>query len=85
MAKMVRKQVYLGASHDRLLKERARQYRVTEAELIRAAIDRGIGPGPTPAPDPAAWKEVEAFLARRRRKRVPRQRRRWRREDLYER
>lgn len=85
MAKMVRKQVYLEASHDQVLKERARKYRVTEAELIRAAIDRGISPAPPTAPDPAAWKEVEAFLARRRRKRAPRGRRRWRREDLYDR
>jgi len=35
MTEMIRKQVYIEPRHDRLLKERARRYRVTEADLIR--------------------------------------------------
>ena len=45
---MVRKQLYLTAEQDRKLKELARQRRVTEAELVREAID-----SLPPAEDPA--------------------------------
>jgi hypothetical protein len=85
---MIRKQVYIEAHHERLLKERAKRYRVTEAELLRRALDQGLAPTTRPPgipPDPAAWREIEAFLARRRRKRAPRRARTWRREDLYDR
>ena len=36
---MIRKQVYLEQRHDRMLKKRAGQRGVTEAELIREALD----------------------------------------------
>jgi hypothetical protein len=42
MAGMIRKQVYIEPRQERLLKERAKKYRVTEADLIRQAIDRGL-------------------------------------------
>ena len=42
---MVRKQVYIEERHERLLKERAKTSRVTEAELIRRAIDRELADG----------------------------------------
>src|SRR5437867_9689888 len=66
MEEMIRKQVYIEPRHERLLKERARRYRVTEADLIRQAIDRGLERTPTRAPDPEAWKQVERFIRRRR-------------------
>lgn len=37
---MVRKQVYIEPRHDRMLKRRAKQQGVTEAEIIREALDR---------------------------------------------
>src|SRR3954453_21950447 len=37
---MIRKQVYIEPLHDRMLKQRARQRGVTEAEIIREALDR---------------------------------------------
>jgi hypothetical protein len=37
---MIRKQVYLERRQDRMLKRRASQRGVTEAELIREALDR---------------------------------------------
>lgn len=82
---MVRKQVYIEARHDRLLKERAREYEVTEAELIRRAIERGLGRPSPAAPDPAAWRAVERYIARRRRGGAAARRRRWTREDLHDR
>ena len=36
---MIRKQVYIEPRHDRMLKQRARQRGVTEAEVIREALD----------------------------------------------
>jgi hypothetical protein len=43
---MIRKQVYIEPRHDRMLKRRASQRGVTEAEIIREALDRvevGVG------------------------------------------
>lgn len=40
MPRMIRKQVYIGPEQDRMLKRRARQRGVTEAEIIREALDR---------------------------------------------
>jgi hypothetical protein len=37
---MIRKQVYIEPRHDRMLKRRASQRGVTEAEIIREALDR---------------------------------------------
>ena len=84
MADMVRKQVYIEQRQERLLKERAKKYRVTEAELIRRAIDRGLERTASRAPDPEAWKKVEAFIARHRRQRVAQRERGWTREELYD-
>ncbi len=82
MAKMVRKQVYIEERHDRLLKERAKKYRVTEAELIRRAIDREVA---TTAPDPTAWDELKRRIERYRKK-APRARVvTWTRDELYDR
>ena len=38
MARMVRKQIYIEESHDRLLKEKAVMTGLTESELVRRAI-----------------------------------------------
>ena len=84
MTEMIRKQVYIEPRHDRLLKERARRYRVTEADLIRQAIDRGLERTPTRAPDPEAWKQVERFIRRRRTGRLRQQKRAWTRNQLYD-
>jgi hypothetical protein len=37
---MIRKQVYVEPRHDRMLKRRARERGVTEAQIIREALDR---------------------------------------------
>lgn len=84
MAEMVRKQVYIEQRQERLLKERAKKYRVTEAELIRRAIDRGLERTASRAPDPDAWKSVETFIARHRNQRVAQRQRAWTRDELYD-
>ena len=90
MERMIRKQVYIEPRQDRLLKERSRRYRVTEADLIRRALDKGLEAGTTSAPNPEAWREIEKYIARRVKgagasPRGRRHRRRWTREKLYDR
>ena len=84
---MIRKQVYIEERHDRLLKLRARQRGVTEAEIIREALDRADVGGSRAGhlSDPAAGRKAISFmrsLARRHRK-APAGRR-WTRESLYD-
>ena len=85
MAEMVRKQVYIEPRQERLLKERAKKYGVTEADLIRQAIDRGLERTAPQVPDPEAWKQVERFIERRRTGRLRQRKRTWTRDELYDR
>ena len=85
MAEMIRKQVYIEPRQDRRLKMLAKDLGVTEAELIRQGIDRGLPPMPTSRPNPVAWKEALRFIKARRRKRIPKRKHRWIREELYDR
>ena len=83
MGRMVRKQVYITAEHDDLLKRRAVSSGVTESELIREGIER-VGRAPLVRRDAAAWHEALAFMHERAgRARVGRGRS-WTREDLYD-
>lgn len=83
MAEMIRKQVYIEARQERLLKTLAKDLRVTEAELIRRGIDRGLDRMAGARPDPAAWSEAERYILARMRKGTIKRKRRWTREDLY--
>ena len=89
MAQMIRKQVYLETRQDRMLKRRARQQGVTEAEIIRKALDAAAAGGNVArgrtGPDPDAALRALAFmrsLAARRSK--GKRGRDWSRADLYE-
>jgi len=87
MAVMVRKQVYLEPRQDEWLKYLAKKRGVSEAELIRQAIDRQISGtgGAVLPPDPAAWEQALQFMLElRKRGPLPGQQRTWTREDLYE-
>lgn len=86
---MIRKQVYLDRRHDRMLKRRARQRGVTEAEVIREILDRseaGAGPTMRQKPDPEAGRKLLASLRSLSKQSRPRSgaRRSWDRESLYE-
>lgn len=85
MAKMVRKQIYIQDRQERLLRRIAETRGVSQAEVVRQAIEgqaarqsRGTGPSP------AAWEEALAFI-RSLERRVPsdREHQRWSREELY--
>lgn len=84
VARMVRKQLYIEARQDRLLKRRARQLGVTEAALIREGIDLLDA---TAAPAIGRERALEDYLRvvrDRARIRVAQTARGWTREELYE-
>jgi hypothetical protein len=87
MTSMVRKQVYIEPRQEALLKRLAQAHKVSEAELIRQAIDRQLGAGPGPAlpSDPDAWEHAYQFMLELlARGPVADKGRAWKREDLYE-
>jgi hypothetical protein len=87
MTQMVRKQIYIDKRHNLLLKRLARARQVSEAEVIRQALDRealaltrapGVG-----RPDSGAWELVQRAMEARRglgRQGAPY---RWKRDDAY--
>jgi hypothetical protein len=84
MVAMVRKQVYIEPAQDRFLKRRANELGVTEAELIRRAIDALAQTPARPRFDPDAWEAVLASMDERARVPPTGEPRTWRREELYE-
>ena len=86
MSEMVRKQVYIHKRHQILLKRLAQARGVSEAEIIRLAIEReAAGNSSQPlAPDRSAWEEILNFLATRKApgsRGAPYQ---WNRQDAYQ-
>ena len=82
--RMVRKQVYIEPRQEKLLKTRARDWGVPEAELIRLAIDR-LEEGPPPASvRRRAWEQIDEYIREHRMMDVPQTGRQWTREDLYQ-
>lgn len=84
---MVRKQVYIEPRQEALLKQMAERKSVSEAELIRLAIDRQLAGGELQVlpPDSLAWEEAHQFMmALRARGPVEGRARAWKRDELYE-
>ena len=85
MAEMVRKQIYIGKRHDRLLKQISKARGVSEAELIRQAIEREmVGEKPLLSPDQEAWDKILRFAKTRKALRPNALPYRWDRLDAYE-
>lgn len=85
MGEMVRKQIYIEERHERLLKRISKARGVSEAEVIRQAIEQGtLGKKlPLLTPDQAAWDKIVRFANSR--KALPPSARpyRWNRLDTY--
>ena len=84
MTQMIRKQVYIEPIQDASLKQRAVMLGVTEAEVIRRAIDRQmalLGPG---VRDLRAWEREKAFIVKRMSGGPISGGRKFRREEAYE-
>jgi hypothetical protein len=87
MARMIRKQVYIQERQQAVLRRTARKQGVSEASVIRQAIDGQLDGEQTrfAPPDEEAWRKVLAsMLGARRSKRSRLRARNWKRDDLYE-
>ncbi len=84
---MVRKQIYIDQHQNMLLKRKAKALGVTEAELVREALEKHLALGIGVKRKTAAWDEEREFIRSRmelghgKKKKV----RRWSREELYDR
>jgi len=85
MATKVRKQVYIEGHQEALLKRLAGELKVSEAEIIRQAIDSYARFLRFTGRDLKAWEEEKAFIARLIKRGPVSGKRGWKREDLYER
>jgi len=84
MSRMVRKQVYIESRQDTTLKKQAKILGMTEAEIIRQAIDHQMASVQLEVRDLKAWEREKAFIAKRMAKGPASGGRRWKREDAYE-
>jgi hypothetical protein len=86
MTQMLRKQIYIEKRQQALLKRLAKKRGVSEAEIIRQAIEREASGSPARALplDHEAWEQALAFMQARRKLGVQGPPYRWRREDAYE-
>jgi len=85
MSRMVRKQVYIEPWQEAALKRLAQEAGVTEAEIIREAIDRHAGLFLLPRRDLTVWLREMAFIDDLIRQGPVPGGRTWRREELHER
>ncbi|MFZ5592472.1 MAG: CopG family transcriptional regulator [Bacillota bacterium] len=85
MINLIRKQIYIKAHQDALLKRKAGELGVTEAELIRHAIEAHLSRGMTMPKNPAAWEREKKLILSRIGSGNHERGRNWRREELYER
>jgi hypothetical protein len=83
---MVRKQIYIHKRQNALLKRLSQARGVSEAEIVRQAIDREISGGAArkTAGDRTAWEEFAAFVMARRELGTTGEPLRWNRQDNYD-
>lgn len=84
MGRMVRKQLYIDDEHEAALKARAAERGVTEAEIMREALDRYLGDIAREEAD-AAWERILEFSRRRAAKGPLPGKRDWTRDEIYDR
>lgn len=83
MTRMVRKQIYIRPEQEAVVKQKACDLGISEAELIREYIDEGMQ-RPTASERKKAWQEELVFVKERAKMRVPQTGRDWTRDELYE-
>jgi len=83
---LVRKQVYITRSQENLLKKKAAEMGVTEAELVREALDSQTYNIGYPRCSAEKWQdEVQFIQSRTTKNQDSRNQRTWKRDDLYDR
>jgi hypothetical protein len=85
MARQVRKQIYIQARQERLLKRLAKRTSSSEAEIIRRALDEHFQAIAAAEARRDAWQRVDALIADLMARGPVAGGRTWRREDLYDR
>ncbi|GEA13955.1 CopG family transcriptional regulator [Moorella sp. E308F] len=85
MERMIRKQLYLNAEQNFILKQRAKEMGITEAELVRRAITSHISTAKWQKKDVRAWEEEKKFIQQLIKQGPAKGQRTWKREELYER
>ncbi len=85
MALKIRKQIYIDPRQEAILKRLGKEYRLTEAEVIRRAIDQFALTSYVPRRDLEAWESERAFILDLIDQGPAPGQRTWRREDLHER
>lgn len=88
---VIRKQVYLESYQDQLLKKKSKSTGISEAELVRRALDAHLHDGVIAGLDLSAWEEEKKFIEQlirqsraSGRKADGQNGRTWQRDDLYE-
>ena len=83
---MIRKQIYLPRRQNQFIKRRAKQQGITEAEVIRQALDRDERlSAPLTRPDTSGWEQIQRFVQERQAKYAGKGKPvRWNRQELYE-
>lgn len=84
-SKKIRKQIYLEADQDVLLKKLAAELNISEAEIIRQAIDRHTRSARSRRRGQSAWLAERAYIENLIQQGPIAGQRTWRREDLYDR
>jgi CO/xanthine dehydrogenase Mo-binding subunit len=85
LSELVRKQVYITQSQENLLKRKAAEMGVTEAELIREALDSQMYTIGYPRRSAQKWQEEGQFIEERMAGKEHSAQRTWKREELYDR
>ena len=86
MSEMVRKQFYIHERQHILLRRLSQARGVSEAEIVRQAIEREAtgGSSRSPLPDRAAWEEIVHFVEARKALGLAGEPYQWNRQDAYE-
>ena len=85
MTAKIRKQIYIEADQDVLLKQLVHQKGGSEAEIIRQAIAQYALSFQSPTLDLSAWEQERAFIQNLMAQGPIQGERTWQREDLHER
>ncbi|MFB2892592.1 ribbon-helix-helix domain-containing protein [Aerosakkonemataceae cyanobacterium BLCC-F50] len=83
MSAKIRKQIYIERHQENLLKAIAQQTGISEAEIIRQAIDLHIASIPVSQTNLAAWEAEKEFINSIKNRNSLPGGRNWQREELY--
>ena len=85
MSDLVRKQIYITRAQENLLKQKAAQLGVSEAEIVREALDNRTCNINFPRRSAEKWREEACFARDRVAMCGARGNRNWKRDSLYDR